>query len=168
MVTGRALSQRIGGPDAAIKESGAIRTGMAAGARYRAPAWLLAAARRAGGSPSLPLMACWTWSLPSRESTVMTYSLRRKNMSAGHQLLPRPLPANFRPPGYAPGQALDRRADVMIHHGGHGSTLTALAAGTPALIIPTYSERESNARHAAALGVALLPGAGNQRRRRPA
>jgi UDP:flavonoid glycosyltransferase YjiC (YdhE family) len=43
----------------------------------------------------------------------------------------------------------------MIHHGGHGFTLTALAAGTPALIIPTYSERESNARHAAALGAAL-------------
>ena len=71
-------------------------------------------------------------------------------VGAGHQLLPRPLPANFRPPGYAPGQALDRRADVMIHHGGHGSTLTALAAGTPALIIPTYSERQSNARYAAA------------------
>ena len=44
---------------------------------------------------------------------------------------------------------------MIIHHGGHGSTLTALAAGTPALIIPTYSERESNARRAAALGVAL-------------
>ena len=36
--------------------------------------------RRAGGSPSLSLMACWTWSSPGRESTVMTYSLRRKNM----------------------------------------------------------------------------------------
>ena len=48
----------------------------------------------------------------------------------------------------------------MIHHGGHGSTLTALAAGTPALIIPTCSERESNARRAAALGAALylVPG----------
>ena len=35
-----------------------------AGARYRAPAWLLAAARREGSSPSLSLMACWTCSLP--------------------------------------------------------------------------------------------------------
>ena len=79
---------------------------------------------------------------------------------AGHQDLPRPLPANFMPLSYAPGRALARRADVMVHHGGHGSTLTALAAGTPALIIPTYSERESNARRAAALGAALylVPG----------
>lgn len=76
-------------------------------------------------------------------------------VGAGNQQLPRPLPANFTPLDYAPGQALARRADVMIHHGGHGSTLTALAAGTPALIIPTYSERESNARRAAALGAAL-------------
>ncbi len=76
-------------------------------------------------------------------------------VGAGNQELPRRLPANFIPLAYAPGQALARRADVMIHHGGHGSTLTALAAGTPALIIPTYSERESNARHAAALGAAL-------------
>jgi UDP:flavonoid glycosyltransferase YjiC (YdhE family) len=76
-------------------------------------------------------------------------------VGAGHQELPRGLPANFIPLGYAPGQALARRADVMVHHGGHGSTLTALAAGTPALIIPTYSERESNARRAAALGAAL-------------
>jgi hypothetical protein len=81
-------------------------------------------------------------------------------VGAGHQDLPRPLPANFIPLGYAPGRALARRADVMVHHGGHGSTLTALAAGTPALIIPTYSERESNARRAAALGAALylVPG----------
>ena len=80
-------------------------------------------------------------------------------VGAGHQGLPRRLPANFIPLSYAPGQALARRADVMIHHGGHGSTLTALAAGTPALIIPTYSERESNARRAAALGAAryLVP-----------
>jgi UDP:flavonoid glycosyltransferase YjiC (YdhE family) len=47
----------------------------------------------------------------------------------------------------------------MIHHGGHGSTLTALAAGTPALIIPTFSERESNARRVAAVGagICLVP-----------
>ena len=76
-------------------------------------------------------------------------------VGAGNQELPSPLPDNFIPLDYAPGQVLARRADAMIHHGGHGSTLTALAAGTPALIIPTYSERESNARRAAALGAAL-------------
>jgi hypothetical protein len=30
----------------------------ASGTRYRAPSWLLAAARREGGSPRLSLMAC--------------------------------------------------------------------------------------------------------------
>ena len=80
-------------------------------------------------------------------------------VGAGNQELPSPLPANFMPLDHAPGQVLARRADAMVHHGGHGSTLTALAAGTPALIIPTYSERESNARRAAALGAAtyLVP-----------
>src|SRR5216683_557063 len=66
-----------------LTESGAIRNYIGAGARYRAPAWLLAAARREGGSPSLSLMACWTCSLPGRESTVITYSLRRKISSTG-------------------------------------------------------------------------------------
>ena len=29
---------------------------------------------------NLSLMACWTWFSPGRESIVMTYSLRQKNM----------------------------------------------------------------------------------------
>jgi len=41
---------------------------------------------------------------------------------------------------------------LMIHHGGHGSFMTGLQAGTPQVIVPTYSERESNARRMAALG----------------
>ncbi len=40
----------------------------------------------------------------------------------------------------------------MIHHGGYGSCQTGLFTGTPALVIPTFSERESNARRVAALG----------------
>ena len=34
----------------------------------------------------------------------------------------------------------------MIHHGGYGSCQTGLYAGIPQVIIPTLSERESNAR----------------------
>ena len=47
----------------------------------------------------------------------------------------------------------------MIHHGGYGSCQTGLYTGTPAVIIPTYSERESNARRVAALGAgeAVIP-----------
>jgi UDP:flavonoid glycosyltransferase YjiC (YdhE family) len=41
----------------------------------------------------------------------------------------------------------------MIHHGGYGSCQTGLYTGTPSVIIPTFSERESNARRIASLGV---------------
>ena len=40
----------------------------------------------------------------------------------------------------------------MIHHGGYGSCQTGLYSGTPAVIIPTFSERESNARRIALQG----------------
>ena len=40
----------------------------------------------------------------------------------------------------------------MVHHGGHSSVMTGLSAGTPAVIIPTITERESNARRLVALG----------------
>jgi UDP:flavonoid glycosyltransferase YjiC (YdhE family) len=39
-----------------------------------------------------------------------------------------------------------------VHHGGHSSVMTGLSAGTPAVIIPTITERESNARRLVALG----------------
>ncbi|MFO7962645.1 MAG: glycosyltransferase [Desulfobacterales bacterium] len=80
-------------------------------------------------------------------------------MTTGYHELPAslpPLPDNFRFEKFIPGLALARRCDLMIHHGGHGSTMTGAYTGTPALIIPTYSERESNARRMAGLGAAEL------------
>jgi UDP:flavonoid glycosyltransferase YjiC (YdhE family) len=44
------------------------------------------------------------------------------------------------------------RCDLMVHHGGHGSVMMGLQAGTPAVIIPIITERESNARRVTALG----------------
>ncbi len=76
-------------------------------------------------------------------------------LTTGHHPLPRemlPLPANFRHEPYVPGLAMAERSDLLIHHGGYGSCQTGLYAGKPAVIIPTYSERESNARRIAALG----------------
>lgn len=64
------------------------------------------------------------------------------------------LPANFLCETYIPGIAMAERSDLMIHHGGHGASLTGPYTGTPAVIIPTFSERESNARRIAALGAA--------------
>jgi len=89
-------------------------------------------------------------------------------LSTGHQPLPEEfskLPTNFYFEKFVPGFAMAKRADLFVHHGGHGSTLTGLSAGTPALIIPTYSERESNARRVAQLGAGefVLPLEGNNK-----
>lgn len=76
-------------------------------------------------------------------------------ISTGHRPLPRqvlPLPPNFRHVAFVPGVSMAARSDLMIHHGGYGSCQTGLLAGTPSLVIPTMSERESNARRVAAAG----------------
>ena len=76
-------------------------------------------------------------------------------LSTGYQEVPKEigsLPSNFRHAVYLPGRAMAERCDLMVHHGGHGSVMTGLAAGTPAVIIPTITERESNARRVVALG----------------
>ncbi|NUM43118.1 MAG: hypothetical protein HUU38_00315 [Anaerolineales bacterium] len=90
----------------------------------------------------------------------------RVALSTGHHLLPRkflPLPDNFHYAPYLPGLAMAERSALLVHHGGYGSCQTGLYTGTPALILPTYSERESNARRVAALGAGemLLPEIGN-------
>ena len=76
-------------------------------------------------------------------------------LSTGHQPLPSgalPLPSNFQHARFVPGLSMAERSDLVIHHGGYGSCQTGLFTGTPALVIPTYSERESNARRLAAVG----------------
>ena len=76
-------------------------------------------------------------------------------LTTGHHQLPRrfsSLPVSFRFVPFVPGLQMAERSDLLIHHGGYGSCQTGLFTGTPALIIPTYSERESNARRVAALG----------------
>jgi MGT family glycosyltransferase len=70
-------------------------------------------------------------------------------VSTGHHNLPPsllPLPPNFRFDAFVPGLTMAKRADLIMHHGGYGSCQTGLYMGTPAVIIPTFSERESNAR----------------------
>jgi UDP:flavonoid glycosyltransferase YjiC (YdhE family) len=83
-------------------------------------------------------------------------------LTTGHHSIPAeylPLPANFHFAPYLPGLSLAERCDLMIHHGGYGSCQTGLFTGTPAVIVPTFSERESNARRIASLGagVFILP-----------
>ncbi|MEJ2157722.1 MAG: glycosyltransferase [Desulfobacteraceae bacterium] len=83
-------------------------------------------------------------------------------LTTGHHSIPEeylPLPDNFYFAPYLPGLLLAERCDLMIHHGGYGSCQTGLYTGTPAVIVPTFSERESNARRIALLGagVFILP-----------
>jgi len=76
-------------------------------------------------------------------------------LTTGHHPLPEqylPLPEHFNFAAYVPGLKLAEKCDLMIHHGGYGSCQTGLYSGTPMVIIPTFSERESNARRIAALG----------------
>ena len=76
-------------------------------------------------------------------------------LTTGYQQVPEEigvLPSNFYHAAYLPGRAMAERCDLMVHHGGHSSVMNELAAGTPAVIIPTITERESNARRVAALG----------------
>jgi len=76
-------------------------------------------------------------------------------LTTGHHELPKEflsLPDNFHFSKYLPGLRTAAMCDLMIHHGGYGSCQTGLFTGTPQVIIPTFSERESNARRIASLG----------------
>lgn len=80
-------------------------------------------------------------------------------LTTGHHPIPKkllPLPKNFHSVCYVPGLAMSRRADLLIHHGGYGSCQTGLYTGKPAVILPTYSERLSNARRLATAGAARI------------
>src|SRR5262249_47793402 len=46
------------------------------------------------------------------------------------------------------------RASALVHHGGIGTALQALAAGIPQLIVPVFLDQPDNGRRLARLGVA--------------
>jgi UDP:flavonoid glycosyltransferase YjiC (YdhE family) len=91
-------------------------------------------------------------------------------VTTGHHELPPGLgrlPPNVHHERFVPGLAMARHCDLMIHHGGYGSCQTALVGGTPSVILPTYSERESNARRMEAAGAAArVPVTGTARAKR--
>ena len=91
-------------------------------------------------------------------------------LTTGHHPLPDsqpPLPKNFIHETYVPGLKMAERCDLMIHHGGYGSCQTGLFTGTPQLMIPTFSERESNARKVAKTGAGefIIPVSDNEKRK---
>ncbi|RKT17055.1 UDP:flavonoid glycosyltransferase YjiC (YdhE family) [Streptomyces sp. 1114.5] len=56
-----------------------------------------------------------------------------------------PLPPNVRGCGYVPLGALLRSCSAIVHHGGSSTTMTALDAGLPQLVIPHIADQFINA-----------------------
>jgi UDP:flavonoid glycosyltransferase YjiC (YdhE family) len=63
------------------------------------------------------------------------------------------LPANVRVVGWVPLNALLAGSDAVVHHGGAGTTMTALAAGVPQLVLPQGADQFLNAEVVARAGV---------------
>jgi UDP:flavonoid glycosyltransferase YjiC (YdhE family) len=66
---------------------------------------------------------------------------------------PGELPDNMIAVHYVPYESLMRRASVVVHHGGVGTTSQGLLGGVPTLIVPFAFDQSDNAAHAARLGV---------------
>ncbi|MBB4675921.1 nucleotide disphospho-sugar-binding domain-containing protein [Crossiella cryophila] len=65
------------------------------------------------------------------------------------------LPPHTRVLEYLPLSALLPVSDALVHHGGSGSTLTALACGVPQLVLPQGADQFYNGQRIAARGVGL-------------
>lgn len=65
------------------------------------------------------------------------------------------LPANVRAAGWVPLDDLLPTCRAIVHHGGAGTTLTALAHGVPQVVLPTGADRHINAEAVARRGAGL-------------
>ena len=59
--------------------------------------------------------------------------------------VPEQLPDNVRAAGWLPLSVLLGQCALVVHHGGAGTTLSALAAGVPQVIVPRYADHFLNA-----------------------
>ncbi|MFN2607588.1 MAG: glycosyltransferase [Acidimicrobiales bacterium] len=66
-----------------------------------------------------------------------------------------PQPPHVHVERYLPQSALFPRCDLVVGHGGSGTTLAALAAGLPLLLLPQGANQFWNAERCAALGAGL-------------
>lgn len=73
--------------------------------------------------------------------------------------IPSPLPKNVMSASYAPFSQLFRRAAVVVHHGGIGTTAQTFSAGVPHLVTPFAHDQFDNASRVSRLGVGeqILP-----------
>jgi UDP:flavonoid glycosyltransferase YjiC (YdhE family) len=66
-----------------------------------------------------------------------------------------PLPAHVRVERWIPQAEVFSEADVMVGHGGFGTTLGALLAGLPQVVVPLFADQPYNAERIAAVGAGL-------------
>ncbi len=74
-------------------------------------------------------------------------------------------PGNVHVERWVPQQDVLGHADAVVCHGGSGSTLGALAAGLPIVVVPLFADQPENARRVAEVGAGLgvTPEAGSIR-----
>ncbi len=65
------------------------------------------------------------------------------------------LPANVRTTGWVPLSALAPTCQAIVHHGGSGTTMNALVAGVPQLVLPFMADQHMNAAAVKRRGVGL-------------
>ena len=65
------------------------------------------------------------------------------------------LPGNVRAERWIPQAEVFAEADAMVGHGGFGTTLGALLAGVPQVVVPLFADQPYNARRIAGLGAGL-------------
>jgi MGT family glycosyltransferase len=83
-------------------------------------------------------------------------------LTVGHELDVEalgPAPPNLRVEPWVPQADVFGHASVVVTHGGSGTTLGALAAGLPLVVVPLFADQPDNARRVAAVGagVAVQP-----------
>jgi len=65
------------------------------------------------------------------------------------------LPPNVRLTGWVPLSALLPACSVIVHHGGAGTTMNAVAAGVPQLVLPHMADQHLNAQAVVRRGIGL-------------
>jgi UDP:flavonoid glycosyltransferase YjiC (YdhE family) len=72
-----------------------------------------------------------------------------------------PLPAHVRAERWIPQAEVFAEADAMVGHGGFGTTMGALLAGVPQVVLPLFADQPDNAGRIADLGAGLAADPGS-------
>ncbi len=76
-------------------------------------------------------------------------------------------PVNVHVERWVPQADVFGQASVVVCHGGSGTTLGALAAGLPLVVVPLFADQPDNARRVAAIGAGVAVEPGDEAPREP-